>query len=1067
MKKSGWIAMFILIFQLSALSLLMVASVCFAFTSGDAVIATAMIPLFIIAASLLAIHLVRSFGKDALDKHILENVALVFLVLFLVLFVTAVIYYYMARSFATESIPEEPSTMEDEVVIVDQESVHEGTKSEPGPETEPEPFVVPSEPVPVPETVQLPDVPSKPSLKATFDVPSKPSFTATSRDPAKVAPAPATVTSWAYLYEPYASQYSFDDDFWADFYVQGEDELTLEPGLYYFELVINSQAMGEIELQVQDGEYFLQTDVLRDGSEDILSKSAFERVFSQLSEEFISVNLLEAQNIGVTIDTSAYVVYVDYAAADIPVKTISITDSGYRPTARGISGAVVLDPVSFIWKTRYNLYLSLDNAEKKTICNNIYGNLSLSNYLRLKDIHFNFNMGVSLYNGRWTFSLRDYLFHVDFPSHMIRLSWGNISTDLLSPNGNTLGIRFDKALAYAPIGYKNRSHVTQLIEVEKQSDVVIYNEGREIFRRTLETGTYSLRDFILYSGANHIVIDIIPLDGSQPETVILDVDYASSLLAPGEVYYGAALATGREILSSRGSGSPALAIPFFNEQFLVYDFRNITFSSYVNAGMTRSTTLYATMALQNRPSYNDALVLNGRFAVELLNANMLGTTRNVVNFYLNDEDSLRLTYKLSHQLLTGRKTLSAVTAGMEYDSPEFGNWTSGHYLKLSIGFSGTLSKLGWSANGGISFDDAGIGWNASGSLSMRLGRNVSISGSMNMTAKPGSQASISGSIYGTISFSHVNASTYTNLSSVSSSVSIYGPSDSLYANVYTDSPLDKDSYDLSANYSHSGKLFDFGASFFGNGLLSSAPYLKGGLTLSTESVLADGIFAIQSNFPSSFLLIRQDGILAGNDLSAAYIGAYSGLMLDSFLGTAVYSNVSSSGVTLYSSSGSSFGGSTSFDFGFAESRNREYAVRLNADDMYSAFGVVTLKNGQAYSDASSPLYAIALDDGEIISMESLDSYVFTDSAGVLIVQELEPGSYGFDIKYGMDWYLCIFEIREDRENVRGIQVLENQIPVDIEAHDTYAGVYMFDNRRTITEDEFWAWLYPGVLEENI
>lgn len=232
MKKNGWIAIFILVFQLSALSLLMVATVCFAFTSGDVVIATAMIPLFMIAACLLAIHLARSFGRDELDKQVLRKVALVFMVLFLILFVAAVIYYYMARSFAAEEIPEESSVQED-VVFVEKEPVQEEVQPEP----DPEPIVATADPATVPEAVQMFEVPTAPSVKATYDVPSKPSVFVTSSKPSKLAPAPATVTSWAYLYEPYVSQYSFDDDFWADFYVQGEDEFILENGTYYFSLV--------------------------------------------------------------------------------------------------------------------------------------------------------------------------------------------------------------------------------------------------------------------------------------------------------------------------------------------------------------------------------------------------------------------------------------------------------------------------------------------------------------------------------------------------------------------------------------------------------------------------------------------------------------------------------------------------------------------------------------------------------------------------------------------------------------------------------------------------------------
>ena len=43
------------------------------------------------------------------------------------------------------------------------------------------------------------------------------------------------------------------DDFWASFYVQGEDEFLLEDGIYYMTLVINGNEIGDITVNIQDG----------------------------------------------------------------------------------------------------------------------------------------------------------------------------------------------------------------------------------------------------------------------------------------------------------------------------------------------------------------------------------------------------------------------------------------------------------------------------------------------------------------------------------------------------------------------------------------------------------------------------------------------------------------------------------------------------------------------------------------------------------------------------------------------------------------------------------------------
>ena len=210
-----------------------------------------------------------------------------------------------------------------------------------------------------------------------------------------------------------------------------------------------------------------------------------------------------------------------------------------------------------------------------------------------------------------------------------------------------------------------------MISIDTESQVTVYNDDRQIYSNVLQPGQYRLEDFTLYTGTNRIRIVIKPLDGSEETEITMDINYSYSLLAPGEVYYGAAVATGRQILSDPSEFTAgAVRLPLGSSRYLEYDARNITASGYIRAGLTESLSLDATLALKNAPEGERIFNPSAAIALQLTQANALGTTRynlNVTEEFFRFGEKLALPYlyaRVGHQIITGIKAFNSVNAAV-------------------------------------------------------------------------------------------------------------------------------------------------------------------------------------------------------------------------------------------------------------------------------------------------------------------------------------------------------------------------------------------------------------------
>ena len=829
-------------------------------------------------------------------------------------------------------------------------------------------------------------------------------------------------------------------------------------------MYINDNYTGYIETLVENGKAALNRDELYSYISENIEKSLLDSIFST-KEHYISLDTIASLGVETKFNSGSYSIDLYFSTDDMPVQILSVRGTSRRSTFRPIAGGIRLEPAVFVLRSSYSLNASFNNLQNFNPDRSMRFTFSSTNNGRLNDLYFNFNYYMYFGPSYFDFSFGSYSFYRDFEDAMIRLSFGNVSSDVLYPNGRAVGIRFDRNYIYGSPDAKRGSQIEQMLIVEKRSEVMIYNEGREIFRRTLDPGRYRLQDFILYSGANEILIRVEPLDGSPAEEITMDVNYSSSLIAPGDFYYGGSLVTGRNIVNRRGDNGK-LYIPIGRSRYLEYDWRNITASFYLRTGLTESLSISSTLALQNKPEnslqWNPRVKLN----TELTHANTLGTTRYNINIdeSLNDYGKFGIPgiyARVGHQVSTGWSPISSLNLSLTYSNPVETNRDNGHRLTLSASLSGRLGFFNWNTGlTGTMYTDAinDISWSWSNTVSLNLSRYFWMSGSLIMNGT-GTDTNISGRVYATIRFDggSVSASSNTEDLSVSSSYRIGNHSISGDFRINDFSNFSR--YDIGAGYSYNGDYLDFSASVDSDILFKSTGLQ---LQLSTDTVFADGMFAIGSNIPNNFLLIRQKEALEGNILSVGIPGSSSAQVLKSSFGTFVYSGLSTNSGTafsLFSSNENSFGQSASFDINIPYSDRRGYVLRIEAEDTYSVAGYAVLPDGSKWINGAAPLYRYSF-DGNDVQLGATDIYVFSDGDGLFTISDLAAGDYAFDIMTENGWILAVFHVTDSVESgTVQLLVLDNSTQPAYSSN-VYSHSVFFKLDSVLTADAFWKLIYP-------
>lgn len=857
-------------------------------------------------------------------------------------------------------------------------------------------------------------------------------------------------------------------EFWASFYVAGQDDLELEDGYYYMDLYINGNHTGNIEVLIEDGLSSLNSRELYSYINGNVVESLSDMIFSS-GDTYIPLSDLEELGVSCESDNSNFEMRLTFSTSDMPVQILSVRGTPRHSVFRPIAGGMWLDPAVFVLRSNYSLSARLSHLQEFDPYDSMRFSLTSSNTGRLLDLNFNFSWYMNFGADYFDFNLGSYNFYADFEDAMVRLSFGNVSPDVLYPSGRSIGIRFDRSYAYGSSDAVRGSQTEKMLVVEKQSEVTIYNEGREIFRRTLDPGRYRLQDFILYTGANEILIRVEPLDGSPAQESVMTVNYSSSLIAPGDFYFGASLVTGRDTVYGKDGRKDVLRIPVGDGQYYEYDWRNITASFYLRTGLTESMSISTAIGLQNIPdeeyAWNPRMKLNS----ELTHANILGTTRYTLNIDEKYDSNRRfgipgIYARIGHQASTGWSTLSSISLGLTYSNPQESGREDGHRLSLSAGISGRLGILSWSSSfAGTMYTDRvnEFSWSQSNSINLNLSRNFWMSGSL-MFSGNAQDTNVYGRVYATIRFDSGSVSASSAMDNLSVSASYRNGNHSLSSSFSMDSfSSDVSDYSIGAGYSYSGNYFNFGASMSSDVLFSNTNLQ---FSLSTSSVFADGLFAFGSTIPSNFLMIRQKGALKGNELTLGSPGTSSAVELDSTFGTYIYPGLSTtrgSAFSLYSNGSDSFANSAVFDINIPENDRYGYVLRIDADETYSVAGYANV-NGVIWANGSSPVYSYSVDENGNVVLSNTEIYVFSDKDGLFVLSGLEEDTYAFDLNIDGKWYLAVFTVDAGVPS-GSVQLLTTTGDnTGVNLPDVYSGSVSFTLQDVLSSDDFWAMIYPDM-----
>ena len=983
-------------------------------------------------------------------------------------------------------IEEEPAIIEPEVIaeaspaeeiaepaIAEEEEIIPVEKEEPVLVEDAEPVIIEEEPAPIAaieeDVIQIPRPPAI-TVSSRLSVPTAPTLTNTAKLEEPRVPSAPSLSNTAELveetYQP-ARVDIFEDDFWSTFYIAGQDDLELEDGIYYMDLYINGSYAESVRVEVVGENVSVLTSDLKKYLADLLTVPAYNRVFES-TDEYLTIEYLNGVALSASCDTADYRVDINFSGMDLPVQVLSLRGHAMnRIHRRPISGGITLDPAVFVLSSRYQLTFGISSFNSFNWRDMLQFHLTSSNSARLYDLYLDFNYYADFGFRMNRFRMGNYRFHVDFPDEMIRLQWGNVSPDLLSPSGTSVGIKFDKSRSYGNDNASRRSQVERLLVIDKESDVTVYNEGREIYRGTLQPGQYRLEDFTLYTGTNRIKIIIKPLDGSAETEILMDINYSSSLYAPGEFYYGAALSTGRkELTSSTRFTDGAVRIPIGSSHWLEYDWRNLAASGYIKTGLTESLSLDATLALANRPEDDRIFNPSAALSLQLTQASILGTTRynlKITEDFFGENGNILypdIYARLGHQIYTGIREFNAVNISAVYDGYNLTDRYN-HRLSFNLGFSGTFGVFGYSINGNTGFDLPweDLTYSASASFYLNAVRNLSLSASATIYGNNDDIPHLSWSVYGSYRFGKgtVSASATNNRYSANASAT-FGDHGISFRTETTNIARFND-YRFEASYNYSGDYLRLGIdadtsdAFKNNGL---------DFTLSTSTLFADGLFTISSYVPTNFVLISQQGALKGNNINVGAAG--SSVMRDvrTLWGVSLYTGLPSSGdssFSIYSQGDNSFGNFASFDFNIKDSARTGYVARISAESKYSVSGVIKMSDGSLWINGASPLYKLTINDGEMIFDET-EAYVFTDGDGRFTLSDLLPGMYAFDVPVGNKWIVAFFNVRADEDRVMDVQLLKDGIfDEPIILPEIYSGFKYMDYDRTVTNDEFWDMIY--------
>lgn len=850
--------------------------------------------------------------------------------------------------------------------------------------------------------------------------------------------------------EEYVSQYEEID--WSQF-VFSDEELALPDGLYYTRVYVNEFYGGEVETLMEDGAPLFS----RAGLEAILASFLTEESLSEFLEydgDF-TYEYIVSHSQSALFDSNELKLYLEFSARSLPTGVISIRGESSRTSlgSYAVMGSMELEPARFSFVSNVNLTANAQH-DRNFVFGSYGVSLSLSNTFSMLNATFSLPLSVSY--DKWSgvsFSVGNLYGYKDFPDESLRLSFGGVGSYGFS-SGRPFGVTLEKSYSFG-----NRSAMqhqySQTIELEEDSMVEVFINGRSVYNQKHWFGIYLLRDFIFTQGVNDVTVVIHPLsmgdDTSRDKTLVFSQDYDTSLLAKGDDTWRFGMAV------PVGDGISGLGL--FWEQ-------TVGFSHVYTQSHHLSISMQSLDGVQS---------VAARASISSLLATGIGSTRFNLSGSLNSVDGAVSDPQLSGSVSqaffdASLKPLSlslAFSLGLRSSSVSLNSSYSFRLGRLSLG-------TGLSASYSTGTSSGAFDARASLSLSMPLtsGFNVSLSSSIDSSFLANATLTVSKSFdrrtsmnastaFGTEKKPSLNVSLSHNVGRSNFGLAVGGFNFE-----------DLLGHSLNASWTYRGGL----ASISLREQVSNRYGMFGtSLLVSTSFAFADGHFAMASSVGGPFLIVSPESKARNLGVSASYALNSNPIALEKTFGNFLYTGLSlytPNNVFVSITQGELLSSNASL-YRMTPYAMQGFVASIPYEVLTTATGVVSI-HGKSLSSYSSPVYMIHTADDEADALadgnpyfEVVDSaYVFTDDTGRFVLSELKAATYMFDLNIDGLHYAVVFDVPESVD--AGYVLILDDLPIGTASvsyetqsllpasiSDSYDGVFVLGNDGFVTEDEFW------------
>ncbi len=876
----------------------------------------------------------------------------------------------------------------------------------------------------------------------------------------------------------------FDDEFWADFFVAGEEDASLfEEGSFYVPLFVNTDYVGDILVSFLEEDILINREELKLlTGEDLVEK--VKRALFESEEEYIALSYLNALGIGGFYDYATFELYLEFATWMLPVRTISINQGDVkRYGSYEISGSEFLDTAFFSTYTNLSVQSGLSWKVGTPLAVNpseiftMQGRSSMT----LSDLSFDFTWALhpggaySEVTGLWSTSLADYVSwggiqgFYDFVDTSVRLSFGNIS-EFLGLNADAYGIGVEKRYTYGT-DEPNTHQFRYSVQIDEPSIVEVFINEKSVYRRQVLAGLYTLQDFIFTQGVNDAVVTVTSVsDQENTRTYDFNMNYDSRLMAAGDTLYSAAVSTPSDALSPRFRISQSYGL--LDEMTGGYTFAAST-SAFSTALNFILSTRAGTVQGQGAASLNSPLGFGYAF----------NTSMNVA--------AIPETDLLSSLSFTLAFTDSSFTTSI--DVPTAATPMSGDLFQGSLSMSGMLfetlryglsTSLSWYTN------ESDVTLRGSLTTGISLIPDLSVSASLSYLQYTASAGTLAVQIGASYSVSqNASISTSTNLENSAYISGTVRPSadsdDSLRFSFNGLSFSDPLNHTGSLYYTSTGQRAGLNVGAVYSDTFSSYAL---SMNLNTAFAYAGGLFGMARSISDSFMLVRPGGAMSDQEVAVTRTMTTDPERLPALFGTSLYDGMSvhqTNNIVVYGIGSDLLNSSESFIY-TAQPRPRQgYAVRVSSDAAYSVVGTLLRTPSQPYDRYTVDIAKVETDDsGQEILMIDESIYLFTDESGFFFMSGLTEGIYQFsmflpdsladdlpvDIRFTVE--------RQEEDEVPKVLVLDTYIGQELaeKLEDeeferkvgntvedpvlTEDGYYELDVLDVLDETEFWDVYYP-------